>query len=294
VNKMAEKSKKPAIRFAGFTDAWEQRKLGSLAIFNPKAELPNVFEYVDLESVVGTEMLSHRTESKRTAPSRAQRLAQTGDLFYQTVRPYQKNNFLFEKSDKYYVFSTGYAQMRPVDSLDVVMLGNSLTEMAGDWNVLLKAKRVRNRGISGDDATGMINRLQQITPGKPKAIFLMVGINDLSHDLTPNQVYDLCVKVISKITKDTPKTKLYVQSLLPIYEASGRWKTLEGKTNDIPRINELLKTYCEKNNISYINLFDKFVRHGTNEMRKELTSDGLHLSPFGYKIWSFELRKYFK
>ena len=28
---MAEKSKKPAIRFAGFTDAWEQRKLGSLA-----------------------------------------------------------------------------------------------------------------------------------------------------------------------------------------------------------------------------------------------------------------------
>lgn len=200
---------------------------------------------------------------------------------------YQSTKHYRDRVDK-------FAQMRPVDSLDVVMLGNSLTEMAGDWNVLLKAKRVRNRGISGDDATGMLNRLQQITPGKPKAIFLMVGINDLSHDLTPNQVYDLCVKVISKITKDTPKTKLYVQSLLPIYEASGRWKTLEGKTNDIPRINELLKTYCEKNNISYINLFDKFVRHGTNEMRKELTSDGLHLSSFGYKIWSFELRKYFK
>ena len=27
---MAEKSKKPAIRFAGFTDAWEQRKLGDM------------------------------------------------------------------------------------------------------------------------------------------------------------------------------------------------------------------------------------------------------------------------
>ncbi len=96
------------------TNPWEQRKLSELAIFNPKAELPDVFEYVDLESVVGTEMLSHRTESKRTAPSRAQRLAQTGDLFYQTVRPYQKNNYLFEKPDKHYVFSTGYAQMRPV------------------------------------------------------------------------------------------------------------------------------------------------------------------------------------
>ena len=82
-------------------------------MFNPKEELPKTFEYVDLESVVGIEMLSHRTEAKVSAPSRAQRLAHTGDLFYQTVRPYQKNNYLFEKPDNNYVFSTGYAQMRP-------------------------------------------------------------------------------------------------------------------------------------------------------------------------------------
>lgn len=96
-----------------YTFSWEQRKLGELALFNPKDELPQTFEYVDLESVVGTEMLSHRTEVKSSAPSRAQRLAHTGDLFYQTVRPYQKNNYLFEKPDNNYVFSTGYAQMRP-------------------------------------------------------------------------------------------------------------------------------------------------------------------------------------
>ena len=93
--------------------SWEQRKLGDVAVFNPKEELPDVFEYVDLESVVGNEMLFHRTEEKLTAPSRAQRLANNGDLFYQTVRPYQKNNYLFEKSDKHYVFSTGYTQLRP-------------------------------------------------------------------------------------------------------------------------------------------------------------------------------------
>jgi len=58
-------------------------------------------------------MISHREETKLTAPSRAQRLAQIGDLFYQTVRPYQRNNYLFENTDNTYVFSTGYAQMRP-------------------------------------------------------------------------------------------------------------------------------------------------------------------------------------
>ena len=107
----------PEIRFRGFTDAWEQRKLGEVAEFNPKSELPEEFEYVDLESVVGTEMIAHRTELKRTAPSRAQRLAKTGDVFYQTVRPYQRNNYLFDMADNNYVFSTGYAQMRPdIDS----------------------------------------------------------------------------------------------------------------------------------------------------------------------------------
>lgn len=98
-------------------NAWEQRRLGAVAVFNPKSTLPSEFEYVDLESVVGTDMIAHRTETKDNAPSRAQRLAQLGDVFYQTVRPYQKNNYLFDLPYDNYVFSTGYAQMRPnIDS----------------------------------------------------------------------------------------------------------------------------------------------------------------------------------
>lgn len=113
MKKYAVLTREPRCFLGSFDFSWEQRKLGELALFNPKDELPQTFEYVDLESVVGTEMLSHRTEVKSSAPSRAQRLAHTGDLFYQTVRPYQKNNYLFEKPDNNYVFSTGYAQMRP-------------------------------------------------------------------------------------------------------------------------------------------------------------------------------------
>ena len=105
--------KNPEIRFPGFTDDWEQRKLGEIAEFNPKSDLPDEFEYVDLESVVGTEMVFHRTENKASAPSRAQRVAKTGDVFFQTVRPYQRNNYLFSIPYENYVFSTGYAQMRP-------------------------------------------------------------------------------------------------------------------------------------------------------------------------------------
>lgn len=106
----------PQVRFKGFSGEWEEKKFSSVGIFNPKAELPQQFRYVDLESVVGTELMSFREETKVSAPSRAQRLAQFGDFFYQTVRPYQKNNYLFDKSDADYVFSTGYAQIRPICS----------------------------------------------------------------------------------------------------------------------------------------------------------------------------------
>lgn len=103
----------PEMRFAGFSGDWEEKKLGEVCEINPSSNLPSVFEYVDLESVLGSEMISHRTEFKGNAPSRAQRLAKKGDVFYQTVRPYQKNNYLFELDSTNYVFSTGYAQLRP-------------------------------------------------------------------------------------------------------------------------------------------------------------------------------------
>lgn len=108
-----EGEKVPEMRFAGFSGDWEEMKLGEVCEINPSSNLPSVFEYVDLESVLGSEMISHRTEFKNNAPSRAQRLAKKGDVFYQTVRPYQKNNYLFELDFTNYVFSTGYAQLRP-------------------------------------------------------------------------------------------------------------------------------------------------------------------------------------
>ena len=139
----------PAIRFAGFTEPWEQRKLGELGEFNPKAMLPDYFEYVDLESVVGTEMIGHRRENRAMAPSRAQRIAQTGDIFYQTVRPYQRNNYLYELPDEDYVFSTGYAQIRP--SIDSRFLFFLLQQDSFVADVLDRCTGTSYPAINADD-----------------------------------------------------------------------------------------------------------------------------------------------
>lgn len=102
----------PEIRIKGFEGEWKEKQLKDVCEVNPTTSVPDRFEYVDLESVVGTTMVKHRTEEKATAPSRAQRHAKYNDIFFQTVRPYQKNNYLFQKKEDNYVFSTGYAQLR--------------------------------------------------------------------------------------------------------------------------------------------------------------------------------------
>lgn len=104
---------KPKLRFNKGETEWKKLPLYKCGDFNPTSELPDVFEYVDLESVIGTELKQHRTEQRETAPSRAQRLARRNDIFFQMVRPYQKNNYLFTSNKDNFVFSTGYAQIRP-------------------------------------------------------------------------------------------------------------------------------------------------------------------------------------
>ncbi|SHF16760.1 type I restriction enzyme, S subunit [Atopostipes suicloacalis DSM 15692] len=103
----------PNLRFKGFTDDWMQEKILNLGEINPASNLPKFIEYVDLESVKGTSLISHQKLESITAPSRAQRLAQKGDIFFQTVRPYQKNNYYFDMDNSNFVFSTGYTQIRP-------------------------------------------------------------------------------------------------------------------------------------------------------------------------------------
>ncbi|WBF43229.1 restriction endonuclease subunit S [Streptococcus thermophilus] len=145
--------KVPELRFKGFTDDWEKRKLKDIAQFNPKTVLPDEFEYVDLESVVGTEMISHRTVSKEQAPSRAQRLAQKGDVFYQTVRPYQMNNYLYDLPYDNYVFSTGYAQMRP--NIDSYFLLNSVQNKQFVQHVLERSTGTSYPAINSSDLSNI-------------------------------------------------------------------------------------------------------------------------------------------
>lgn len=111
---------KPKLRFPEFRDApgWDEKRLVEVCDINPSSEnMPDSFIYIDLESVVSGSLLFKKKIRKEVAPSRAQRLLKNGDVIYQMVRPYQRNNYLCNFTDGYdYVASTGYAQLRAFSS----------------------------------------------------------------------------------------------------------------------------------------------------------------------------------
>ena len=104
----------PKLRFKGFNDEWQLSNLKKLCDINPKSkELPDKFVYIDLESIIDGVLIKKNIIELKDAPSRAQRLLNVGDVLFQTVRPYQMNNYLFEYELNYKsVASTGYAQLR--------------------------------------------------------------------------------------------------------------------------------------------------------------------------------------
>jgi type I restriction enzyme, S subunit len=96
---------------------WEVRRLGEVCEINPKSsKIPEKFHYIDLESVESGIFLKKVEIYRNEAPSRAQRLLEKGDVLFQMVRPYQKNNYHFNNNDGFYVASTGYAQLRALEN----------------------------------------------------------------------------------------------------------------------------------------------------------------------------------
>jgi len=171
----------------------------------------------------------------------------------------------------------------PLATGDIVFLGNSITELGGSWGYRTGWRNVKNRGISGDVTEGVLKRLGEITYTKPKAVFLLIGINDINiAATTPQYVADNILAIAKIIRKGSPDTKLYVQSIFPTNTASIKEK--------IQQTNALLKKKACRKTYTLLNTHDLFADEADG-IKKEYTNDGLHLSEQGYTLWAEYLKK---
>lgn len=184
----------------------------------------------------------------------------------------------------YYYQKVSLFEILSISSEDIVFLGNSLTDGC-EWSELFDDSRIKNRGISGDVIHGVRDRLHQILPGKPAKIFLMIGINDVSHDLSADSIVAMAARLVETIRCESPQTMLYIQSILPVNDAFPHYKKVRHKTRIIKDINHGYKNLSVLYNCTYIDLYSEFVAEGTDVLNPILTNDGLHLTGDGYRLW---------
>ena len=192
--------------------------------------------------------------------------------------------------DVYYDRRATHFETLTVGKKDIIMLGNSLTDGA-EWNELLNNSHVKNRGIIGDIVQGLYDRLDPILKGQPKKIFILSGVNDVSHGVDGDSIGRVMEKLIIRIKKESPRTKIYLQSMLPFNNDVREWKYLKDREQVVVDGNRALEQVARRQNVTWINLYPLF-DDGHGKLKASLTNDGLHLMGPGYLIWRDAIKKY--
>lgn len=179
------------------------------------------------------------------------------------------------------------------DELSVVFVGDSLTERF-DLKAHFPQRRVVNRGIGSDvignalapdDNRGLLKRMDEsLFDFHASDAFLMIGVNDIGDGHTPAEMEEGYRQIIERIKKRAPTLRVHIQSVLPM---RGKYS----KDNSVViEFNELLRRLAKEFDYDYIDLHSRMTDE-KGELKPELTTDDVHLTPAGYKIWTAEINR---
>ena len=179
----------------------------------------------------------------------------------------------------YYYHKKEHFESLPVTKGAIVFLGNSITDNC-EWAELFGDPMIRNRGIGGDDTDGVLERLEEVTASSPSKVFLMIGTNDLAYGKSTDHVVENIGKILDRIRSESPGTKVYLQSILPVDDAVHYTR----KNSDILLINGELQKMAAGRGLTYIDLHPAF-RDENGILDRAYSLDGLHLNGEGYLKW---------
>jgi lysophospholipase L1-like esterase len=171
---------------------------------------------------------------------------------------------------------------------DVVFVGDSITAGTPFAEVFGPYK---NRGIGGDTTDGVLARLDEVLRERPDRVFLMVGTNDVAREASTDQTVESYRKILRRIKAESPGTKAFVQSVLPVNHA-----VLQTPVDRNPAIRELngqLEQLAGAEGATFIDL-TRVLGDGAGGLKKEFTTDGLHLNLAGKLALCDALKPYAK
>ncbi|MBE9066041.1 lysophospholipase [Leptolyngbya cf. ectocarpi LEGE 11479] len=165
---------------------------------------------------------------------------------------------------------------------------NRLTVVIGDslsmWlppELLPRDRFWLNQGISGDTTGGILQRLSAFANTNPDTIHLMAGVNDLKNGASDQEILTNLHQIMARLRQQHPAARIVVHSILPT-----RWENIPGQR--VRSLNAQIAQLTDYHQLDYLDLHPSF-SNDTGNLRKELTTDGLHLNRLGYQVWQLAL-----
>lgn len=171
----------------------------------------------------------------------------------------------------------------PLNFNDIVFIGNSLTEGGKDWAKRFNVANVKNRGIGGDVPAGVLERLGEIYYFKASKVFILIGAVELYNHKSPDFIANNIIKIVDNIHLNLSQTEIYVQTITPTHHQD--W------IEKIAAINEILRNNDIAHNYILIDIH-ALLKDSNGLIKKEYTTDGVHLSEEGYNIWTNGVKRY--
>jgi lysophospholipase L1-like esterase len=163
----------------------------------------------------------------------------------------------------------------------VLFLGDSITEQ-GMWAEWFPELRTLNRGVGGDPICGVLARLDTAI-NEPRAISLLIGTNDLHGAGKSSAVVAIAAQMrelVDGIRRMAPSAPLFINSVLP------RSTLFRDR---IQSLNEAYLQIAVDAGATYVDVWPALAGPD-GAIRRDLTSDGLHLRGAGYRAWTDVLR----
>ena len=202
-------------------------------------------------------------------------------------------NWLLKEQEK---IQTKYRELNQVSVLepDMIFIGDSIVEYYPLQELFGTAKTIVNRGIRGYQTGLLLDSLDAHLYGDAvDQIVLLIGTNDIGKDVPMNESLDNLERVIQSIVRNYPLSQIKLVSILPVNEGEEYKQTVYIRTNEkIQNWNQAFETLASAYmQVDFVPIYDSLT-DSEGQLKKEYTTDGLHLSIAGYQILTKVLKSY--
>lgn len=167
----------------------------------------------------------------------------------------------------------------------LVIMGDSITDFWSNRTSsdFFNKNNIVGRGISGQVTSQMLVRFRRdVLDLKPKYVAILAGTNDIAQNQGYISAENIVGNIISMVEiARANKIKPIVCSILPA--AKYPWRPEIQSVPMVQKINQMLKDYCKKHKVKYIDFYTPMADEN-NGLPKKYANDGIHPTSDGYAV----------